>query len=210
MTSRRSSREGELERREVAAAGHLGRPEEARAGLGHPDPEVRVRALGALARCGDMSSDDIDDAMGDPSPRVRRRACELSARSGRGNPLSGLEDPDPAVLEMAVWAAGERRSVEALEALVRIAGHHEEALCREAAVAALGAIADPRGLPAILGALEDRAHVRRRAVVALAPFSGEEVDDALRRSSEDRDWQVRQAAEELLEDRSGAPGRSGR
>ena len=53
------------------------------------------------------------------------------------------------------------------------------------------------GLPAILRALDDKATVRRRAVIALAPFDGPEVDAALERSRTDRDWQVRQAAEDL-------------
>jgi HEAT repeat protein len=68
---------------------------------------------------------------------------------------------------------------------------------REAAVAALGAIGDAAGLPAILAATGDKATVRRRAVLALAPFGGDEVDAALARAREDRDWQVRQAAEDL-------------
>jgi HEAT repeat protein len=71
-------------------------------------------------------------------------------------------------------------------------------LCREAAVAALGSIGDDRVLPTILAALSDKATVRRRAVIALAPFDGPEVDTALRRSLDDRDRQVRQAAEDLL------------
>ena len=56
------------------------------------------------------------------------------------------------------------------------------------------------GLPAILGATQDKATVRRRAVIALAPFEGPEVDTALERARTDRDWQVRQAAEDLLAD----------
>jgi hypothetical protein len=48
-----------------------------------------------------------------------------------------------------------------------------------------------------LGALADKATVRRRAVIALAPFDGDAVDAALARAREDRDWQVRQAAEDL-------------
>jgi HEAT repeat protein len=40
--------------------------------------------------------------------------------------------------------------------------------------------------------------VRRRAILALAPFDGADVDAALRTALEDRDWQVRQAAEDLL------------
>src|SRR5437762_1926107 len=75
---------------------------------------------------------------------------------------------------------------------------HADALCREAAVAALGAIGDPAGLPAILRATTDKPAIRRRAVLALAPFDGPEVDAALQRALTDRDWQVRQAAEDLL------------
>ena len=71
---------------------------------------------------------------------------------------------------------------------------------REAAVAALGAIGDARGLPAILAATGDRPAVRRRAVLALAPFEGPEVTAALERARDDRDWQVRDAAELLLRD----------
>ena len=69
---------------------------------------------------------------------------------------------------------------------------------REASVAALGAIGDQRGLDAILRATTDKATVRRRAVLALAPFDGAEVDAALESARTDRDWQVRQAAEDLL------------
>jgi len=64
----------------------------------------------------------------------------------------------------------------------------------------LGAIGDPEGLPAVIGALEDKPTVRRRATVALAGFDDPRAEPALRQASEDRDWQVRQAAEELMED----------
>jgi HEAT repeat protein len=56
-------------------------------------------------------------------------------------------------------------------------------------------------LPAILQACEDKPAVRRRAVLALAPFEGEEVDAALQKALEDRDWQVRQNAEILIHPR---------
>jgi HEAT repeat protein len=53
-------------------------------------------------------------------------------------------------------------------------------------------------LPAVLAALEDKPAIRRRGATALAAFSGPEVDSALRRCLSDRDWQVRQVAEDLL------------
>ncbi|MGH9103434.1 MAG: HEAT repeat domain-containing protein, partial [Acidimicrobiales bacterium] len=90
-----------------------------------------------------------------------------------------------------------------VEDLARIASSHRDALCREAAVAALGSIGSPGGLGAILAALEDVPAVRRRAVLALAPFEGPEVAGALQRAAGDRDWQVRQAAEDLMA--GGAP-----
>ena len=100
---------------------------------------------------------------------------------------------------MAAWASGERHPPEpgVVAALARLVTDHDDALVREAAVAALGAIGDEGGRPAILGALSDKATVRRRAVLALAPFEGPDVDAALAAACEDRDWQVRQAAEDL-------------
>ena len=65
-------------------------------------------------------------------------------------------------------------------------------------MAALGAIGDPAGLPAVIGALDDKPTIRRRATVALAGFDDPRVEPALQKSAEDRDWQVRQAADELL------------
>ncbi len=92
--------------------------------------------------------------------------------------------------------------------LVTLAQHHDDALVREAAVAALGSLGDERGLPAILRGCTDKAPVRRRAVLALAPFDGPEVRAALRAACADRDWQVRQSAEDLaaiigLDDETG-------
>jgi len=72
-------------------------------------------------------------------------------------------------------------------------------------VAALGAIGDDAGLAAILAATGDKPAVRRRAVIALAPFEGPNVDAALQRALEDRDRQVRQAAEDLLNPGSASP-----
>ena len=103
----------------------------------------------------------------------------------------------------AAWFLGERRHRPAVGALARTAADHDDTRCREAAVAALGAIGDPAGLPAVLGALDDKPTVRRRATVALAGFDDPRVEPALRRAAADRDWQVRQAAEELLDEPGG-------
>jgi HEAT repeat protein len=110
-----------------------------------------------------------------------------------------LDDPDVTVVEAAAWACGEQEVVsdDVLDVLIDLGVTAGDALVREACAAALGAIGDPRGLPTILHACTDKPAVRRRAVLALAPFDGDEVDAALQAALADRDWQVRQAAEDV-------------
>jgi len=167
---------------------------------------VRATALAALDRMGRLGAPDLAAALADPDPAVRRRAAQVSARHGEmpvSDRLVALLDGDAMVAEMAAWALGEREAARpggtgsVVDALAAMARDHADPLCREAAVAALGAIGDERGLPAILAATGDRPAVRRRAVLALAPFQGPEVEAALERALHDRDWQVRQAAEDL-------------
>ena len=189
-------------RRLAALAGHAGDVATARGFLADAEPSVRATALAALERAGDLQVEDLVTGLTDPAAEVRRRAAEMTARRP-GDEAPGLEpllrDPDASVVETVAWACGERVPPEdgIVTALTTVATDHDDALCREAAVAALGAIGDPDGLPAIMAATYDRPAVRRRAVLALAPFDGEEVDAALARAREDRDWQVRQAAEDL-------------
>jgi HEAT repeat protein len=189
-------------RRAAALAGHEGDGPAARAALGDPDPSVRATALGALERLGLLSAADLEQGLADPALVVRRRACEAVARRPGDRPpslLGLLDDDERELVEVAAWASGEREPPEpgAVDALASLVRDHPDALVREAAVAALGAIGDPAGLPSILAALGDKATVRRRAVLALAPFDGPEVDAALATARGDRDWQVRQAAEDL-------------
>ena len=186
-------------RRAVAVAGHTGDVATARAGSSADDPAVRATALGALQRLGRLDADDIRTALDDTDPGVRRRAAEIAAHHRDVDLVAALADPDVRVVEMAAWACGEHESDrdDVVEALIVLAGTAEEPLVREASVAALGAIGDPRGLPAIIEACSDKPAVRRRAVLALAPFDGDDVDATIERALTDRDWQVRQAAEDL-------------
>jgi HEAT repeat protein len=201
-------KESRPDRRAIAIAGHAGDVETARRGLEHPDATVRATALTALERLGELDDAGILAAFADPDPVVRRRVAGIAARHPRVDLGPLLADADPSVVEVAAWACGEHEHVadEILAALVGLAtgaGAGEEPLVRESAVAALGAIGDDRGLDAILTATTDRPAVRRRAVLALAPFvapahpRAAEVRAALERALTDRDWQVRQAAEDL-------------
>lgn len=198
-------------RRAAALAGHTGDPDGARALLDDDDPGVRATALAALQRLEALGRDELLDALDDAEPAVRRRACEVAAMfaGAEGTPADPvvavavatlLDDDDPIVVETAAWSCGERPPATAsvVARIASVATDHPDALCREAAVAALGALGDPAGLHAILAATHDKATVRRRAIIALAPFDGPEVDEALERARDDRDWQVRQAAEDLL------------
>jgi HEAT repeat protein len=191
-------------RRDAALAGHRGNEIGARAALADEAPGVRAAALGALHRMGRLAVPDVTAGLADPSPVVRRRACEVSI----GVPediveavVAALADDDDSVVEAGCFALGERGSAAgppAVGVLSQLATEHPEPLCREAAVAALGAIGDRGGLEAILTAMGDKPAVRRRAVLALAPFGGPDVEAALRRATTDRDWQVRQAAVDLV------------
>ena len=179
-------------------------------------------------RADGLTTDELAASLADPAPAVRQRALEVLAGPGRlsdpdqpggssrdhddratrllGPLLACLGDTDHSVLEVACWAAGELPEIAeaTVDALVEVAGPargqgaHEDALCREAAVAALGALGHERGRAAVLGGLEDRPAIRRRAVLALAAFEGDDVEAALKRALGDRDWQVQQAAEDLL------------
>ncbi len=185
--------------RAVTVAGHTGDDTTARAGMASHDPAVRAAALGALERLGHLDDDTLADALRDRELVVRRRAAEIAASHRSVDLLDSLHDTDERVVEVAAWACGEHESQRdaIVERLVELAGSAAEPLVRESAVAALGAIGDTRGLAAIIAACDDKPAVRRRAVLALAPFDGADVDATIERALADRDWQVRQAAEDL-------------
>jgi HEAT repeat protein len=180
---------------------------ELEAALDDPEPMVRAAALAALVRAGGRrrAGGAWERAVADPAPAVRRRAAELAPTVGGSTTarllIGLLGDEDVTVVDAAAGALGELGEVAvkagAIGALAPVVTGHTDALAREAAVAALGALGDPAGLAAILTACTDKPAVRRRAVLALAPFDGPEVDAALEHALQDRDWQTRQAAEDL-------------
>jgi HEAT repeat protein len=171
-----------------------------------PDARVRAAALGALVRAAPraVALDAWRGAATDRDATVRRRAAELAPALAKRVPIAALlallADGEPLVAEAAAFALGERAhgSARAVTTLARVVNEHDDPLVREAAVAALGALGDERGLPAILVACNDRPAIRRRAVIALAAFEGDDVEAAINAALEDHDWQVRQAAEDLI------------
>ena len=166
---------------------------------GDGDPRVRASSIAVLSENDALDESLIALGFSDPNPLVRMTVARAAAQNSSISVLELLNDEDSSVVEIACWAAGEQteHNDSLIEALSAIALEHEDALCRESAVAALGALGDARGLESILKATKDIATVRRRAVIALAPFEGQAVTDALQLALSDRDWQVRQAAEDL-------------
>jgi HEAT repeat protein len=172
-------------------------------GLHASNARQRVLALRAGARQNVLSTENWSHAFADGDVDVRREALNLFAHheledsSLLEQVLALLNDSDALVVDGAVFALGEHLYVPAVDALCSVASSHEDARCRESAVAALGAIGDDRARGTILNALEDKPPVRRRAIVALSNFEGPDIDAALEKASEDRDWQVRSAVSQL-------------
>ena len=171
--------------------------------LGDSEPRHRVLALRSGTRRGIMSTTAWMGALGDESVEVRREALSLLAyEPGLSNELLdrvriALDDEDALVVDAAIFALGEHLDARSVDRLADIARHHDDARCRESAVAALGVLGDDRGRAAILEALDDKPPVRRRAIVALSNFEGPDIDEALAAAANDRDWQVRAAVDQL-------------
>jgi HEAT repeat protein len=166
----------------------------------------RILALRGTVRQRLVTSEDWRAAFGDHDVDVRREALNQVAHAEIEDDdvfaaiVRLLDDDDALVVDGAVFALGEHLYVAAVEQMCVIATTHEDARCRESAIAALGAIGDDRARPAILAALDDKPPVRRRAIVALSNFEGPDIEAALARASEDRDWQVRAAVNQLGRD----------
>jgi HEAT repeat protein len=177
-----------------------------RSNLRSPLARQRVLALRGVVRQNLVTSEDWRLALADPDVDVRREALNQIAHAEIEDDaiyvalMVLLNDDDALVVDGAVFALGEHLFVGAVDQMCVIATSHEDARCRESAIAALGAIGDDRARPAILAALDDKPPVRRRAIVALSNFEGPDIDEALARASEDRDWQVRAAVNQLGRD----------
>lgn len=209
----------EARRRLAVVAGHSGDADTARELLEDADADVRAAALGALARCGALTSQVATAALADTAAAVRARLADLLAAphvptdDGSGDLLAAalealLRDDEPTVVEPAAFAAGERYGMDTgieppppvADALRQVAASHDDLLCRESAVAALGSWARAQDLDVLLEATTGKPALRRRAAVVLAAhLDDERAVAALRRLSEDRDWQVREVSEVLLD-----------
>ncbi len=187
-------------RRLVGLAGHSGDADTARLHLADRSATVRIAAVRSLERLAVLSTEELVSALDDTDHTVRVAGVEIAARRQQPPIVHLLDDTESDVVEAAAWALGERMKPNpgTVAKLATTATEHSDPLARESAVAALGALGDERGLPAILVATHDKPAVRRRAIIALSTFIGPEVDEAWERARTDPDRQVREAVEELL------------
>lgn len=189
----------------VVEAGHRGDVDTATAALTDVEPRVRAAALSALQRVGRLEAATVHDALTDDDEVVVIAALQASLAFDI-DITAFLSDPRDGVVEAAAYAAGEHEDPRALPALVAVAGEHTDELCRESAVAALGAIAAGTAperdagpvVDALLEAMSDRPAVRRRALLGLHQFDDPEAVRAVEAALGDKDRQVRGLAGELL------------
>jgi len=169
---------------------------------------VREAALATVVKLNLDAGKHIVNAFNDDDHGVRKRAIELVIDLSDNQDyiskiLVLLDDSSTFVVETVCWVIGEignnyENVAEVVSKVSQIALNHDDSLCREAAVACLGSLGHIDGLATLLRVLDDKPNVRRRATLALAPFEGPEVEEALKRKLKDRDLQTRQAAEDLL------------
>jgi HEAT repeat protein len=168
-----------------------------------PHVRYRVLALRGLVRRSSMNDTLWRQSLSDEDVEIRRESVQLFAHDNNESPalsnivIGMLADSDALVVEGAAFALGEHEYSDAVSELCRVATDHEDARCRESAIAALGSIGDDRGRATILLSLKDKPPIRRRAIVALSNFEGSDIEAALEEAGEDRDWQVRSAVTQL-------------
>ncbi|MDG2114831.1 MAG: HEAT repeat domain-containing protein [Actinomycetota bacterium] len=189
----------------AVTAGHHNDEETARNLLDDADAHVRAAALGALDRMGRLDMITSRDALDDPDSLVRCRAVHAAIAHPEIDLTPVLDDPDAQVVEAAAFAIGERdHDPSPITTLRRVALEHDDELCRESAVAALGALGSHDEadhavvIDTLLRALDERPPIRRRAIIGLHQFDQPAAVAAVKGALEDRDRQVRALAGELL------------
>ena len=112
--------------------------------LEHPYPDIRATALRVLNNEGKLEKETLADALLDSAFKVRSALAYLVSTNLEIPAMKFLLDEDAEIVEIACWGVGERgeASSEVLEVLQSITESHSDSLCRESAVAALGAQAN--------------------------------------------------------------------
>ena len=190
----------------VVKAGFAGNEAQARQGFADPSARLRAAAVAALVRMGAATDDDAFAALGDTGLEVRLAGAKALLELPHAPAVTLLaNESNPLVTEALIYALGERREEAAWDTLCRLATTHPDPLCREAAVAAIANYERDSAIEILEFAAKDKPAIRRRVAVALAGLSGPRATALLARLAEDRDWQTRQIASEILSIEAGTP-----
>ncbi len=183
----------------IVKAGFSGDVARAAAGLADPCGRIRAVALAACMRLGRLDGPAINTALEDPEVEVRLAGAKAAARMGSDSLAARLAvEKEPLVAEAIIFAMGEQREESTYPVLRNAALEHPDALCREAAVAAIANFERDDSIEVLERAARDKPAIRRRVAVALAAVDDPRATELLHRLAEDRDWQTRQIAKEIL------------
>lgn len=170
--------------------------------------QVRLAAVYAVGKVGDpIATLPLIAKMADQDREIREGAAVSLGQAGdaRAVPVlvAALEDPVEAVREQAAASLGRLKPADpvVLAQIATIAGLPSVGT-RLAAVKALGLIANPVSVPAVIGRLspvtESNAKVRRRSAEALGLIASPAAVPALIEAFGDQDWRVNYAAQVSL------------
>ena len=171
----------------------------AEAGLSDPNGRIRAAAITSMHRLGALNRENIEAALQDEAIEARLAAVRASVQLPWFSLKAHLgREQNPLVLESIIFAIGEKQELDAYPQLCEIATDNTDALCREAAVAAIANFQREDSLEVLIKASQDKPAIRRRVAIALAGLDSPGASALLQKLSTDRDWQTRQIAQEIL------------
>lgn len=173
-----------------------------------PDPDVRLTAIGGLARIGTPAAARVlIDALARGTVAPERIIERLGARWAVDTVVAALGDGPPALranLARALGLAGERRAESALLALLADGALEEQV----SAARSLGTVGGPAAVSPLIAALaSEEWQVRAQAAKSLGALGADEAAAALEGCLGDRAWWVRANAARSLR-QLGAAGRA--
>ncbi|MBI4301625.1 MAG: HEAT repeat domain-containing protein [Chloroflexi bacterium] len=166
---------------------------------------VRWTACWALGQIGDKeAAAQIAPLLRDQNESVRQKAAEVLGMLAEAVAVESLveavgSDSSRWVRLFAAWALGRAKDKRALKPLVK-ALRDKEWNVREKAAEALGEMGEKAIEPLAAALKKDNIYVRRSAVAALSKIGGPQAKEVLRQALKDKDWAVREQAQEALKE----------
>ncbi len=189
------------------------------------DPSVQIRALDLIGDLFRIGSDGPEEVLAKSNcwPNISDTWPKELFKSLLLVFLHTISSNDPLVVVAAFSAVGEILSYEVdaekeglardlirfllvepslVQAAIEICQTHKDPRCVEQAVASLGIFGlngVPVGLNTVINVAQNGVPAtRRRAILALSGFDDPKIEPVLEKALLDKDWQVRQCAEDVL------------